>query len=310
MGCSSVRNPQDRFTTHPAVAEAIIRVLQDCGAVVSLGDDVARAGKHCEHIWSSTGMRDVAKRTGATLIDFVSPDMRNFGWAIADIHRAIPVDLSFLDLTSVIEGHGASEAVRSVGLMLASTDPGALDTVAAHTIGYQELPIWPTYYGGKLGLGCNDLQQINIRGFDWASFKRPRLRYPLIPPAPKISAYSRITLVANKTVLRPRPVINPTQCSGCKDCVTRCPVHCIQPGPGNLYYVNLSKSVDCRCCLKVCEVGAVQLEFVGMAKVIRQLTSRRDYVDCRTIIIALCPSATLASLVSLKRHKIVPRGTI
>ena len=340
MGCSSVRNPQDRFTTHPAVVEAIIRVLQDCGAVVSFGDDVARAGMHCAHIWGATGMWDVAKRTGATLIDFVSPgarevrggllyprkylvtnayfeadvvvnaancrshanigmtgaiknmfgcvvglrkqlihnlfpgNLRHFGRAIADIHRVIPADLTFLDLTSVLEGHGTGEAVRPVGLMLASPDPVALDTVAAHAIGYQELPIWPTYYGGKLGLGFNDLQQISIRGLDWARFEKRRLKHPLISPLTKLSAYARITAVANNTVLRPRPVINATRCTGCKDCVTRCPVHCIQTGPGNVYCINLNNCVDCGCCLKVCEVGAAQLEFVSLAKVIRRLTNR------------------------------------
>ena len=58
------------------MVEALIRLLQDCGAVVSFGDDIARAGKHYEQIWKVTGMREVAKRTGATLVDFVSAGAR------------------------------------------------------------------------------------------------------------------------------------------------------------------------------------------------------------------------------------------
>src|ERR1700676_2521142 len=76
MGCSKTRNPDERFTTHPVMVEALIRLLQDCGAVVSFGDDIARAGKHYEQIWKVTGMREVAKRTGATLVDFVSAGAR------------------------------------------------------------------------------------------------------------------------------------------------------------------------------------------------------------------------------------------
>lgn len=340
MGCSGARDPEDRFTTHPAVAEAIIRVLHDCGAVVSFGDDVARAGKYCEQIWRATGMWDVAKRTGASLIDFVSAgarevrggllyprrylitnayfeadvvinaancrshagigmsgaiknmfgcvvglrkllihilfpgDARKFGQAIADIHRVIPADLSFLDLTSVLEGHGAGQAIRPVGLMLASTDPVALDTVAAHTIGYQEVPIWTTYYGNELGLGCNDLEQICVRGMDWSSFEKPRLKYPFLPPVTKLSLYERISGLANHTVLWPRPVITEAKCTGCGDCAARCPVHCIKPAPNNVYSIDLHQCVDCGCCLKVCEVGATNLEFVGLAKAIRLLTNR------------------------------------
>lgn len=340
MGCGGARNPEDRFTTHPVLVEAIITALLDCGATVSLGDDVARAGKHCENIWKKTGMWDVAKRTRATLIDFVSPgarevrggllyprkylvtnayfeadvvinaancrshanigmsgaiknmfgcvvglrkqlihtlfpaNLRKFGRAIADIHRVIPADLSFLDMTSVLEGHGAGETVRPVGLVLASSDPVALDTLAANSIGYGGMPIWPTYYGNELGLGTNDLAQINIKGLDWNSIEKPRLKDPLLSPDLTLPAYDRISAVANHTVLRPRPVITTTACTGCGDCVTRCPVHCIEAASDSVYRINLSNCVDCGCCLKVCEVGAVDLKFVGLAKAIRFLARR------------------------------------
>ena len=340
MGCSGARNPEDSFTTHPVVAEAIIRALLDLGAVVSFGDDVARAGKHCEHIWKATGMWYVAKRTGARLIDFVSAgarevrgglryprkylvtnayfeadvvinaancrshasigmsgaiknmfgcvvglrkqrihtlfpgDRRRFGRTIADIHRAIPADLSFLDLTSVVEGHGAEESIQPVGLLLAGPDPVALDTVAARAMGYQDLPIWPTYYGNKMGLGCNDLEQISIRGLDWNSFEKVQLKFPSMESAKRPALFHRMMLLANNTVLRPRPVITSARCTGCGDCATRCPVECIRPGPGGTYRIDLRSCADCGCCLKVCEEGAVNLQFTGLAKTIRRLANR------------------------------------
>ena len=349
MGCSSVRNPKDRFTTHPSIVEAIIRLLQDCGAIVSFGDDVARVGKYCEQLWKKTGMWDVAERTGATLIDFVAAgarevrgsllyprkylvtnayfdadvvinaancrshanivmsgaiknmfgciiglrkqlihtlfpgNVRKFGKAIADIHRVIPANLSFLDLTSVIEGHGSGDAIRPVRLLLASTDPVALDTVAAYTIGYQKLPIWTAYYGNQLGVGCNDLEQISIQGLDWYRFEKPHLQYPWLDPRVKLSIYSRSTAVVNNTILRPRPVITAAKCTGCRDCITRCPVQCIEPAPDNVYRINYKNCVDCGCCLKACETGAVNLEFVGLAKAIRLLANRLpEKVDSQT----------------------------
>ncbi|MGE5324445.1 MAG: DUF362 domain-containing protein [Actinomycetota bacterium] len=337
MGCSGARGPEDRFTTHPAWLQAVILALNGLGAKVFFGDDVARAGKHCEHIWEKTGMLEVAKKTGATLIDFVSQgarevrggllyprsylvtnayfdadviinaancrshanlgmsgaiknmfgcvvglrkqrihnifpgDVQRFARVIADVHRTIPADLSILDLTSVVEGHGAVSQVRSVGLVLASTDPVAVDTVAAEAIGYDRLQIWPTYYGNKLGLGCNDPEQISIRGVDWKDFPKQRLAYPLISEMRRPGILDRISTMVNNGVLRPRPVITASQCTGCGDCKARCPVQCIEPTPKGAYEINLSKCADCGCCLKVCEQGAVNLQFRGLAKVVREL---------------------------------------
>jgi uncharacterized protein (DUF362 family)/NAD-dependent dihydropyrimidine dehydrogenase PreA subunit len=339
MGCSGGRDPKDRVTTHPRVVEALINALLDCGAHVSFGDDVARAGKHYEQIYRATGMLDVAKRTGASLVDFVAAggrevrgglfyprkylvtnayfeadvvinaascrshagvgmsgaiknmfgcvlglrkqsihnlfpnDPRRFARAIADIHRTVQADLSFLDLTTVAEGAGINFVVRPAGLMLASTDPVALDTVAAHAIGYENLPIWTTYYANKFGVGCNDIEQIRIQGLEWSTFEKPRLKHPWISST-KPSAYDLITAAVNNTVLRPRPAIIEASCTGCGDCVERCPVDCIEPVPTGTYRIDLANCVDCGCCLKTCEMDAVNLEHVGLGKAIRILANR------------------------------------
>ncbi len=201
-------------------------------------------------------------------------DTRKFGRAIADIHRVIPADISFLDLTTVLEGHLNGKSIQPVGLMLASTDPVALDTVAAQTIGYQDVPIWTTHYGNELGVGCNDLEQISVRGIDWSSFEKPRLKYPRLSGNSRPPVYDHIKGLANHTVLRPRPVITEAKCTGCGDCVTRCPVRCIEPVGEKAYAINLKECADCGCCLKVCDAEAVNLEYVGMGRAIRLLTNR------------------------------------
>ena len=58
LGCSGSRSPANRLTTHPAVAEAIIEALLDCGARVSFGDDVSRAGQYCDAVYEATGMAE------------------------------------------------------------------------------------------------------------------------------------------------------------------------------------------------------------------------------------------------------------
>jgi uncharacterized protein (DUF362 family)/ferredoxin len=319
--------------------EAIINALQDLGAVVSFGDDVSRAGKYAEAIYEATGMRDVANRTGALLVDFVGVGGRNvrgrllyprsyfvtkawfdaevvinaancrshvgiglsgaiknmfgcvigqrkqlihnlfpgdaelFGRAIADIYRTIEPDFSFLDLTTVAEAAGSTLAVRPVGLILGSTDAVALDTVAAHAIGYENLSVWPSHYGARFGVGCNRMAGIEIRGLDWKSFEKQSLEFPAADRRVIPSKYGRLTTVLNNLVLRPRAVIDANNCNGCGDCVRRCPTGCIQP-TGGASRVDLRRCEDCGCCLKTCERGAVSLQFVGLAKTVRILLNR------------------------------------
>ena len=340
MGCSGSRDPESRLTSHPLFVEAIIKALLDCGAKVSFGDDVARAGKYCESIYQRTGMRDVATHTGAQLVDFVTTGAREvrgrlfvprkylvtnayfeadrvvniancrshqgiglsgamknmfgcvvglrkllihnlfpgqpkaFGQVIADIYGTVRPDVSFLDLTTVAEGAGINIEIRPVGLLLGSTDAVALDTVAAHTIGYDQLPLWITYFGGKFGLGSNSLDEIGIRGVDWSTVDKPRLKLPWMPSL-KAPFYDRATALINNTWMRPRPMIAADLCSGCGDCVDRCPVKCIAPASASRpYRIDLVNCVDCGCCLKVCEEQAVNLTFVGIPRMLRRLANR------------------------------------
>ena len=197
-----------------------------------------------------------------------------FSRAIADIHRTIPADLSFLDLTNVREGQGTNGEVaniRNVGLILASTDPVALDTNAAHAIGYESLPIWTTYHAHKLGLGEKDITKILIRGLDWNAFEKRHLEFPLLDAKLNKSFYDRVSNFANHTLLRPRPVISSAKCNGCGDCASRCPVKAIEPADGNVFRINTNKCADCGCCLKVCEPNAVSLQHLGMARILRGL---------------------------------------
>jgi uncharacterized protein (DUF362 family) len=75
------------------------------------------------------------------------PDPSEFARVVVDVHRVARPTVSFLDLTSVIEGQGVADAVQPVGLILGSTDAVALDTLAAHAIGYDDLTVWTSIHG-------------------------------------------------------------------------------------------------------------------------------------------------------------------
>lgn len=337
LGCSGMRAPEERVTTHPALVEVIIQALRDCGAIVSFGDDVARVGKYCPALWSATGMSEVAQRTGATLVDFVAAGGREirggllyprthlvtnayldadvvinaancrshpnivlsgaiknmfgcvlgtrkqlmhelfwdspsrFGRAIADVYRTVPADLSILDLTSVREGQGVPGVppnIRHVELLLAGTDPVALDSVAADAIGYGPLPIWTTYHANRMGLGESATAKVTLTGLDWGEVRRGHLRYPFLSSPRRKSMYEVVSNFANHSVFRPRPVIIGENCTGCGDCAGRCPVQCIAADEDNIFKIRLRDCADCGVCLRVCEENAVALTHVGVARLL------------------------------------------
>ena len=338
MGCTSFRDPGERYTSHPAYVEAIIECLLDCGAHVTFGDDVSRTAQY-ERIWNKTGMTEVAKRTGARLVDFVQaggrevrgflrfprthlitnlvfdcdlvvnaancrslstvvlsgaiknmfgvmlgrrkmrihqlfPDPSEFARVVVDVHRVARPTVSFLDLTSVIEGQDVADAVQPVGLVLGSTDAVALDTLAAHAIGYGNLTVWTSIHGQAVGLGSNRIDRIIVRGMSWDSVQKKRLMHPALEGPHSESLTSRITRRLNNTILRPRPVISTQACSGCGACANRCPVGAIHRDRHGTFSIDLSTCADCGCCLRVCEVGAVRSEFVGIGKGLRMLSRK------------------------------------
>lgn len=339
MGCKGVRDPAERYTSHPTFVEAIVRALLDCGATVSFGDDVSRTAIY-PLIWKTTGMLDVARRTGASLVDFTAvggtevrgrllyprthlvtnavrdadlvvnaascrshagvvlsgavknmfgvvlgarrfrlhallPNKRDFARALVDICCVARPAVSFLDLTTVLEGHGVAPAIRPVGLLLGGTDPVAIDTVALHAVGYGDLPLWTSIHGARAGLGCNHPEHIQVRGVDGHGLRRVRLRPPdLIGLEFDESILARLSRVLNNTLLRPRPVIAGERCTGCGACAARCPVEAIRPGGEGRFTINHRACADCGCCAKVCEARAIDLRFVGLARVVRSVARR------------------------------------
>lgn len=64
------RSPETAVTTHPAVVEAVVKLVQECQGHPYIADSPAGFGdaEKIKHIWRITGMMDVANRTGAQLL--------------------------------------------------------------------------------------------------------------------------------------------------------------------------------------------------------------------------------------------------
>lgn len=74
------KKPEDAVTTHPAVVEALVRILQSIGARVTIGD--SPGGPYLpgrlKGIYRTCGMEEVAEKTGAALNYDVSETLVHF----------------------------------------------------------------------------------------------------------------------------------------------------------------------------------------------------------------------------------------
>ena len=185
----------------------------------------------------------------------LAPDPRDFGQVLADIHQAVKVGLHIMDGVTAMEGEGPTAgSVYPAGKLLFSTDPLALDTVAAAMLGLgiEDIPILKT--ARARNLGESNLAEIEIAG-DYTSppglrgFKLPkRLRYV------KPRNYKVVIRVID--LLKARPRVNLKSCKHCNMCVESCPVQAIDRKTKK---INYNICIECMCCHELCEHKAVEL---------------------------------------------------
>jgi len=66
------RTPNDAVTTHPAVVEAAVRIVSDCGAKPVIGDSPGGAIRSPEHVYKQTGMTELARKLGIETVPIES----------------------------------------------------------------------------------------------------------------------------------------------------------------------------------------------------------------------------------------------
>ncbi len=200
------------------------------------------------------------------------PNPQDLARVIVDVCAVVKPTVSFLDLTTVRDPE--KNGIHPIGLLLAGCDPVALDAVAAHAVGWDGGAIPTLSWGEKHGLGCMDPRRITLSGLDWAEIKTISLPKATVAVAEPETIYDKVTRHINKTILRPRPTIEPALCAGCGDCRRICPVQAIHISPSKGLAIDPRTCVDCHFCMATCEHGAIQLRHRGAGKAIRQLMQK------------------------------------
>jgi uncharacterized protein (DUF362 family)/ferredoxin len=184
---------------------------------------------------------------------------------ILDIHRIAKPALAIMDGIMAMEGMGPSGGQpRKVGVLLASPDLVALDTIACQLIQLDPRFVPLLAEARKLRLGATSLDEINIAGEDWRVLQVPDFKkVSQLVDVLKVIPLPRSLLNWIRGQWTARPRIDPSKCVQCGICENGCPVSpaAIHPALLPSQAVNDEACIRCYCCHEFCPNHALELHF-------------------------------------------------
>lgn len=197
------------------------------------------------------------------------PEAEEFSEMLIDLHGAVVPVLHLMDAVVGMEGNGPlSGTPAPVGLILASRNPHALDSVACRTIGIAGNLVPTLSLAEERGL--IDGEPV-IVGDDPACLAVSPFHLPhTARPAGFLMKLSRKVLARFQKggrFLLPYPMVMPSACIGCGACVRICPVQAASLHERRAE-INLSLCIRCYCCHESCEVAAILIRQKLLSRII------------------------------------------
>lgn len=175
----------------------------------------------------------------------------NFARAVVDVFAVRPPDVAILDAVFAMEGEGPSGGhVRSVGRLVASDSPVALDSVMAAMMGLEPRQVPMLRIAEERGFGPASLEEIELDGpFEVV----PDFKVPMIGRG----FGTWLSRLAGMLVVK-RPRVKYKKCVKCGSCAEACPVEAItmtDDGPE----IDYKTCIACFCCHEMCRYEAMML---------------------------------------------------
>ncbi|MBQ6893082.1 MAG: DUF362 domain-containing protein [Clostridia bacterium] len=193
------------------------------------------------------------------------PNATEFAKMLADLNLMLKPRLHIMDGVVAMEGNGPQSGTpRKVGVILASTDSVALDTLFANLVYLNHTLVPTNTIGGERGVGESDINKIEvitpsgkltvaeaqekygIKDFDVYRGKEDKGEISYLKPF--------------KNLIKRKPKIKKNLCVACGICVKSCPVdggalHFKKKGKPPVY--DYKKCIECYCCQEMCPKKAI-----------------------------------------------------
>ncbi len=248
--------------------------------------ELARAVKSCDRIISLSKLKThgLTGMTGAVKNQFgcISgmnkgkfhvklPEVERFSTMLVDLNICLKPSLYIMDAVICMEGNGPRGGKpRFMGCILGSTDPVALDSVAACLIGFRPEEIPTCRAGNKAGLGNCDMKQIEIVGDDWQAFVINDFAR-----SQKFMSDIHIGRGRLRNALIAKPVIDEQLCTSCGICVLACPANpkALSRERECRPAYDYDRCIRCYCCQESCPEGAISLITPTLGRFFNRITS-------------------------------------
>ncbi len=186
----------------------------------------------------------------------------HFSGALLDLATYVSPRLSIADAVVGMEGEGPGAGEpRQVGLLLAATNPLALDVAASEIIGLPRENNPLLIEAERRDLHPNRLDEIELVGADIAELRIPDFKLPsTFLPGTGISVWWHKALASMfGSAVSVTPRVRRKQCIACGVCRDACPVHAITIIEEKHAYIDKRKCIRCYCCHEMCPNDAIDL---------------------------------------------------
>ena len=198
-----------------------------------------------------------------------APKPSDFAELVVDIFALSKPSLNIVDGIIGMDGNGPSAGnPKEMGLILASTDAIAVDSLICQILGKNPLKVPTNKNAYERELGEADINKIKVLGY------QPDVIDDFKWPPNIASSLDMVPSFISKGLMRfwwSRPVIDPEVCTKCGKCVKNCPVEALSAGV-KIPEFDYPECINCMCCMEMCPEKAVKLEKSMLSK----LLSRND----------------------------------
>jgi uncharacterized protein (DUF362 family)/ferredoxin len=184
-------------------------------------------------------------------------DRQLFARVLLELYQIRPPDLTIVDAITAMEGDGpGSGDPCPVGLLLAGTNPLAVDVIAAEIAGIPKKLLFVEREAERIGIPGADRDSIELFGVPLQDLQIRPFR---LPPLSDIEfGLPRFVKDRLRNHLTTRPVQIPERCILCGVCAKGCPPQVIRIEGKRLLF-DYNRCIRCFCCRELCPEAALDV---------------------------------------------------